>query len=100
MRFVGGSILVGDLNETLGSPSGLSPGLFNDSVLVWIVIAPVGIVVVVVVLPGVVVVVVLPPGTLPGSAGSLPASISVRSRKPSSSRSTPARVPLPGGTQV
>src|SRR5439155_21538756 len=48
----------------------------------------------------VVLVVVLGPGTLAGSAGSEPASISVRSKKPSSSRSMPMRVPLPGGTAV
>ena len=40
----------------------------------------------------VVVVVVVPPGMLAGSAGSLPASSSSRSRKPSSSRSMPMRV--------
>lgn len=39
-------------------------------------------------------------GTLEASAGSLPASSSSRSRKPSSSRSTPMRWPEPGGTQV
>src|SRR5262249_48824478 len=45
-------------------------------------------------------VVVTPAGTLSGSAGSLPWSISVRSKKPSSSRSTPTRRPGPGGTQL
>ena len=61
-----------------------------------------GLVVVVVVLVVVVVVVVVVPplGVLDGSAGSLPASSSSRSRKPSSSRSMPMRVPEPGGTQV
>src|SRR5215468_11288548 len=39
-------------------------------------------------------------GVLCGSAGSLPRSSSSRSRKPSSSRSTPMRTPLPGGTHV
>src|SRR5262249_30500457 len=55
---------------------------------------------VVVLLEVVLVVVVPPPGMLAGSAGSLPASISSRSRKPSSSRSMPMRVPEPGGAQV
>ena len=40
------------------------------------------------------------PGMLAALAGSEPASISVRSRKPSSSRSTPMRWPLAGGTHV
>src|SRR5262245_26590075 len=40
------------------------------------------------------------PGKLVGSAGSVPASRSSPSRKPSSSRSMPARLPDPGGTQV
>src|SRR5262245_5481909 len=45
-------------------------------------------------------VVVLPPGgVLDASAGSLPASSSSRSKKPSSSRSIPMRVPEPGGAQ-
>ena len=48
----------------------------------------------------VVLVVVVGPGTLAGSAGSEPASSSVRSKNPSSSRSIPIRVPLPGGTAV
>ena len=47
-----------------------------------------------------VVVVVLDAGTLAAFAGSEPASSSVRSRKPSSSRSIPIRTPLPGGTAV
>src|SRR5262245_45070437 len=47
----------------------------------------------------VLVVVVPPGGVLDGSAGSLPASISSRSKKPSSSRSMPTRTPEPGGTQ-
>jgi len=47
-----------------------------------------------------VVVVLLDAGTLAAFAGSVPASSSVRSRKPSSSRSTPIRAPLPGGTAV
>ena len=54
----------------------------------------------VVVVVAVVLVVVLGPGTLAGSAGSDPASSSVRSKNPSSSRSMPIRVPLPGGTAV
>src|SRR5512144_342693 len=42
---------------------------------------------------------VVPPlGVLDGSAGSLPASSSSRSKNPSSSRSTPTRIPEPGGT--
>src|SRR5262245_53153097 len=45
-------------------------------------------------------VVVAPGGMLPGSAGSEPASISVRSKCPSPSRSTPNWMPEPGGTQV
>src|SRR5205814_2363022 len=48
----------------------------------------------------VVVVVVLDPGTLAGSAGSEPVSSSVRSGKPSSSRSMPIRMPDPTGTAV
>ena len=49
----------------------------------------------------VVVVVVLPaPGKLAGSAGLVPWSSSVRSKNPSRSRSTPMRMPEPGGTQV
>src|SRR5439155_986260 len=48
----------------------------------------------------VVTVVVETPGLLAGCAGSVPASSSVRSKKPSSSRSTPMRVPVPGGTAV
>ena len=55
---------------------------------------------VVVLVVTVVVVVVTGPGTLAGSAGSEPASSSVRSKKPSSSRSIPMRVPLPDGTAV
>src|SRR5262249_50883883 len=39
-------------------------------------------------------------GVLVGSAGSLPASRSSPSQKPSPSRSTPTRTPEPGGTQV
>jgi hypothetical protein len=70
-------------------------------VLVVVVGAVVLVVEDVVVLVVTVVVVVVPdPGTLAGSAGSEPASSSVRSKKPSSSRSTPMRVPLPGGAQV
>src|SRR5262245_10175226 len=57
-------------------------------------------VVLVVVETTVVDVVVVPPGgVLDASAGSLPASISSRSKKPSSSRSIPMRVPEPGGAQ-
>jgi len=41
-----------------------------------------------------------PGGTLSGSAGSVPASSSLRSGQPSWSRSTPTRYPSPGGTQV
>src|SRR5262249_5318138 len=51
---------------------------------------------VVVVVAGTVVVVVVP-GTLAGSAGFEPASSSVRSGKPSSSRSMPSRLPRPLG---
>src|SRR5437867_8380957 len=54
----------------------------------------------VVLVVAVVLVVVVGPGTLAGSAGSEPASSSVRSKNPSSSRSMPIRVPLPGGTAV
>jgi hypothetical protein len=39
-------------------------------------------------------------GKLAGLAGSLPQSSSRRSKMPSSSRSTPIRVPDPSGTQV
>jgi hypothetical protein len=39
-------------------------------------------------------------GVSAGSAGSAPASISSRSKKPSSSRSSAMRTPEPGGTQV
>ena len=77
---------------------------------VVVVVAVVGVVVlvvddvvgggVVVLVVTVVVVVVTGPGTLAGSAGSEPASSSVRSKKPSSSRSIPMRVPLPDGTAV
>src|SRR5688572_11787231 len=57
---------------------------------------------VVVLLLVVVVVPAHPPtgGTLPGSAGSVPQSSSVRSRPPSRSRSMPIRVPEPGGTAL
>src|SRR5207249_11138355 len=48
----------------------------------------------------VVLVVVVAPGKLAAFAGSVPWSSSVRSKKPSRSRSTPMRVPEPGGTQV
>src|SRR5437016_11364313 len=54
----------------------------------------------VVVVVVVVVVLVVPPGKLAAFAGSVPWSTSVRSKKPSRSRSTPIRVPEPGGTQV
>ena len=54
----------------------------------------------VVLVVAVVLVVVLGPGMLAGSAGSEPASSSVRSKNPSSSRSIPIRVPLPGVTAV
>jgi hypothetical protein len=61
-----------------------------------------GALVVVVVLVLVVVVAPLQPGdgTLSGSAGSVRQSSSVRSNAPSRSRSMPARVPAPGGTQL
>src|SRR3989442_8407807 len=55
--------------------------------------------VVVVVVVVFVVVVVVAPGKLAAFAGSVPWSSSVRSKKPSRSRSTPMRVPDPGGTQ-
>src|SRR5262249_52971623 len=45
-------------------------------------------------------VVVVAPGRLAAFAGSVPASSSVRSKKPSSSRSSAMRVPLPEGTHV
>jgi len=80
----------------------------GDVVLVVAVVALVVLVVDEVVVVGgdvvlvvaVVLVVVLGPGTLAGSAGSEPASSSVRSKNPSSSRSIPIRVPLPGVTAV
>jgi len=76
----------------------------GDVVVVALVVLVVDEVVVVggdvVLVVAVVLVVVLGPGTLAGSAGSEPASSSVRSKNPSSSRSMPIRVPLPGGTAV
>ena len=79
----------------------------GDVVLVVVVVALVVLVVDEVVVVGgnvlvvaVVLVVVLGPGMLAGSAGSEPASSSVRSKNPSSSRSMPIRVPLPAVTAV
>ena len=94
---------VSDLKFTLrlvGSDGGVLRS-FIVSFLVGIGMkdCPGGEVVEVVVLLVVDVVLVVPPGVLDGSAGSLPPSISSRSRKPSSSRSMPTRTPEPGGTQ-
>ena len=76
----------------------------GDVVVVALVVLVVDEVVVVggdvVLVVAVVLVVVLGPGMLAGSAGSEPASSSVRSKNPSSSRSIPIRVPLPGVTAV
>jgi hypothetical protein len=77
--------------------------LVVELVVVEVEVVVVGAVVLVVdedvVVVGAVVVVVVP-GTLAGSAGFEPASSSVRSGKPSSSRSMPIRMPDPTGTAV
>src|SRR5262245_30662578 len=96
-----GAFRVVALNENRrrdGSAGGVVRS-FSDSFFAGIIVACPGSVLVLVVLDVEVDVVVGPPGTLSGSAGSLPASSSSRSRAPSSSRSTPTRVPDPGGTQ-
>src|SRR5262245_40523904 len=104
MRLAGGSSLVEELNEKLFLATRSS---FSLKAFDWIRVTPpppgiVVDVVLVLVVPGLVVdvVVVPPPGVLAGSAGSLPASTSSVSKKPSSSRSMPTRTPLPGGAQV
>ena len=100
MRFGAPSLRDEEVNENRCLRDRSSVSL---SAVVWIRtgLATVVVVVDVVVELNVVLVVVVPPaGTLDGSAGSLPASSSSRSKNPSSSRSTPMRCPEPGGTQV
>src|SRR5438309_960970 len=100
MRFGAPSLRDEEVNENRCLRDRSSVSL---SAVVWISTGPATVVVVLDVVVGVnvVLVVVVPPaGTLDGSAGSLPASSSSRSKKPSPSRSTPMRCPEPGGTQV
>ena len=104
MRFAGASERVSERNEifrccrlTGAVLSSLSinerAGMRTGGSVVVLTVTVVVVVVVVVVL-------VVPPGKLAAFAGSVPWSSSVRSKKPSRSRSTPIRVPEPGGTQV